>query len=73
MVSDVWRPIGTYLGFERAALAGYEENKPSDRLYNILSDWKRKVDHPTVRVLSEACEKAGVGGEVRKILGIPGK
>lgn len=72
-VRDKWRQIGSNLGFSRADLEEYRESKMADRLFSILSDWKRKVDRPTIRVLSEACEAAGVGGEVNKILGIRGK
>jgi hypothetical protein len=72
-VKDKWDDIGRNLGFKRAELEEYKEYKMSSRLFNILSDWVRAKYHPTVGALSDACEKAGVGGEVNRILGISGK
>jgi hypothetical protein len=73
MVADIardrWWQIGLSLGLTRAELSEYEETKSLHyRLFCILADWKRKVEDPTVEDIIVACEKAGVGGEVRRIL-----
>ena len=71
MARDKWRPIATHLGFEYFDLEEYENShkKLYDRLHAVLSDWARKVEHPTAKVLLEACRKADVGGLAGRILG----
>jgi hypothetical protein len=73
MVADVardkWWQIGVPLGLTRAELSEYEETKSLHyRLFCLLSDWKKKVEHPTVDKIIVACQEAGVGGEVRQFL-----
>ena len=34
--------------------------KLETRLSYILNEWRRRDDHPTVGILLEACDKAGV-------------
>ena len=72
---DKWRLIGTNLGCNYVDLQEYERahKEMSDRLYAILSDWAKKVDHPAATVVLEACEKAAIGGVVKAILGTQGK
>ena len=61
-----------HLGFKSEELKEYEENskKLRWRLFNLLADWKKKVKHPIVETLISAFEKAGVGGEARRVLNL---
>ena len=66
---DKWWQIGLSLGFKRAEMAEYEETKSLHyRLFCLLVDWKRKAEYPTVENIVLACEKADVGGEVKRAL-----
>ena len=69
-----WRQVGWSLGLKLADLDEYEEREPESlewRLYRLLVDWKEKAGHPTVGALISGCEKADVGGEVKRKLGLP--
>ena len=66
-----WRDVGLALGLEMEEMDEYEEREPKNlkwRLSRLLSDWKKKVDNPTVGALVLACTNADVGGEVKRVL-----
>ena len=68
---DKWQEIGIALGFKMEELTDYEEKKPKSlqrRLFCLLVDWKKSQDHPTAEALISACTRAGVGGEVKRVL-----
>ena len=68
-----WLEIGVFLGFKTEELDGYEEREPKclhHRLFWLLADWKKREVHATVGALLLACQKAGVGGEVKRELGL---
>ena len=66
---DKWWQIGLSLGLKMVELVEYEETKSLHyRLFCLLVDWKRKSEYPTVENIVLACQKAGVGGEVKRAL-----
>ena len=69
-----WLEVGQYLGLKMSDLEEYEEREPKSlhyRLFRLLVDWKRKVENPTVGDVVLACQKAGVGGDVKRALQAP--
>jgi hypothetical protein len=67
--------VGVALGVRMEEMADYEEREPKNlkrRLFRMLVDWKQRTDsaNATVDVLVTACETAGVGGAVKRKLGI---
>ena len=74
IAKDKWREIGHHLGFKMVDLDEYEERETKRlhcRLFRLLVDWKRKVEDPTVGDILLACQKSGVGGEVKRALQAP--
>jgi CRISPR/Cas system CSM-associated protein Csm2 small subunit len=70
---EKWLEIGIALHFGMVELAGYEEREPKSlqrRLLRMLKDWMEKEECPTVGALVEACSTAGVGGAVKRVLGL---
>ena len=64
-----WWELGRSLGITIPALCEYEEKRASleRRAVEVIHDWQRdKGDLATVGCLLEACDKAKVGGDVRK-------
>jgi hypothetical protein len=65
--------IGRALGFQMEELADFEEREPKSlkrRLLRLLDDWKKREEHPTIDALVTACTTAGVGGAVKRELGL---
>jgi polyphosphate kinase 2 (PPK2 family) len=78
-VADVarekWIEVGIALQFRMEELTDYKERESKflqRRLLRMLEDWKKKDEHPTVEALVEACTTAGVGGAVKRVLGLIG-
>jgi hypothetical protein len=70
---DKWLEVGLALKFEMVELDDYEERESKSlerRLLRLLHDWKAKVDYPTVNALVTACTTAGIGGAVKRELGL---
>ena len=68
-----WLAVGVFLGFKVGELDGYEEREPKylhRRLFRLLADWEKRQDHATVGALLSACQQAGIGGEVKRELGL---
>jgi hypothetical protein len=75
VVRDKWFEVGLQLGFRMEELTDYEDREPRSlqrRLLRMLNDWKKKEEHPKVEALVQACTAAGVGGVVRRELGLIG-
>ena len=68
---DKWRQVGLSLGFKMEEMDEYEERESKSlqwRLFRLLVDWKKKAELPIVGALVSACERADVGGEVKRVL-----
>jgi hypothetical protein len=67
-----WQEIGVHLGLKTEQLRSYGTSEPNDfrRLISLLEDWVQRVDRPTVGALVLACERAQVGGVVKRSLGL---
>ena len=66
-----WQDIALNLGFKSHHLnefAHREQNSLKKRLFHLLVAWKYKEYRPTVGVLISACRKAGIGGEVERVI-----
>ena len=67
-VGDHWSEIGTYLGVTRGVMK--ECDQPiynlKEKLRKVLSAWTDQTQQATVQQLLVACDKAGVGGIVRR-------
>ena len=68
--SERWHEIGIYLGVSRSVLT--ECDQPlytlKEKLRKVLSAWTNENRQATVGQLLSACDKAGVGGIVRRVL-----
>jgi hypothetical protein len=73
MAREKWMEVGIALQFRMEELTDYEEREPKSlqlRLFRILEDWKKREERPTVDALVAACTTAGVGGVVKRMLGL---
>ncbi|XP_062509684.1 uncharacterized protein LOC134185822 [Corticium candelabrum] len=68
--SERWHEIGIYLGVSRSVLT--ECDQPlytlKEKLRKVLSAWRDENRQATVGQLLSACDKAGVGGIVSRVL-----
>ena len=70
---DKWLDVGRALGFKMEELEDYREKEPRSlhhRLLYLLGDWKRKEENPSIETLVRACTEAGIGGDVKRELGL---
>ena len=54
-------------------LEDYQEKEPRSlrrRLLYLLGDWKKKEENATIEALVRACTEAGIGGDVKRELGL---
>ncbi|XP_062515826.1 uncharacterized protein LOC134191242 [Corticium candelabrum] len=65
-----WREIGVYLGVSRSVLSQCDQPLYTlkEKLRKVLSAWIDQNRQATVGQLLSACDKAGVGGIVRRVL-----
>ena len=66
-----WKEIALYLGFKVGEIDDYALKEPDSlkmRLVRVLNDWKCREFPATIGALLAACEKAQVGGAVKRAL-----
>ena len=63
-----WHELGIYLGVSEGVLRECDQPifKLKEKLHKVLSAWTDQTQHATVQQLLVACDKAGVGGIVRR-------
>eukprot|EP00118_Oscarella_pearsei_P004346 m.18427 g.18427 ORF g.18427 m.18427 type:complete len:268 (+) comp27656_c0_seq1:216-1019(+) len=69
LARDKWQCLGRYLKCSGAELEEFREKQRTlkHRLFDILEDWhRRQGDQATVKILLDACERAGCGGQIKK-------
>lgn len=70
LARDKWRELGRALGFEDVELYEYDASRfltMREKAHQIVCNWMRRDgEAATVGRLLEACDKVGVGGNVRR-------
>ena len=63
-----WHELGIYLGVSEGVLRECDQPiyKLKEKLHKVLSAWTDQTQHATVQQLLVACDKAGVGGIVKR-------
>ena len=67
-VGHCWHELGIYLGVSEGVLRECERQLYTykEKLHQVLSAWTDQTQHATVQQLLVACDKAEVGGIVRR-------